>query len=381
MTRSLLNNLITFRRKASGVRSAVLHIGTEKTGSTSLQTYLSEHRSALYERGILFPQSCGLSCHSRLVAYVKNQPDERLLRMIAVGNDSTTVARWKSRFQRRHHKEVVRFHARCAGDSTTVYSSEHFQSLVRDTSDIKRVHRLLHNYYDKVTLVVYLKRQDRMAFSAHNTAVQSGFEKRFSFDGIGPGYYYDHLRLVSNWASVFGSDNVRVRVCEKSRLYQCSVVSDLLHLAGLSEQLRALPPAPAANERLSPEALELMLKFNQIYRTHTHVGGVPLALLRQRLVNYLRSVPSDDGDGAVPACADSLVDSSAPKGPSVGAARAFYAQFEASNDELFDRYLGGDGFDPSFSEYPVSDSAQRPGVSEESLTSVINRVLEWSEVG
>ena len=357
------------------MRCAVLHIGTEKTGSTSIQAFLSTHRSKLYERGILFPQSCGLSCHSRLVAYTKENPDARLLQMIAVANERQTLRRWKRRFQQKHHKEVVRFHARNRGSSTAIYSSEHFQSLVRESADIKRIHRLLCDYYDKVTLVVYLKRQDKMAFSAHNTAVQSGLDKRFSFDELSTGYYYDHLKLVSNWASVFGQECVKVRVCEKPRLRHQSVVSDLLHIAGLSELVSDLPPASVINERLSPIAIELLLKFNHQYRAHSDVGGVPMLVFRKNLIKHLTSLyrkPGGDSGG------DRVI--GGPK-PTQDAAQRFCAQFEASNTELFDRFLGGAGFDQSFAEYPVTAAAQTAEVSDELLSSVINQVLLNQGVG
>ena len=337
----------------------MLHIGTEKTGSTSIQAYLSEHRDALYKRGILFPQTCGLSCHSRLVAFSKREPDERLLRMIAVANEPETIKRWKSAFRKKHHREVRHFQSKYREKSTVIYSSEHFQSLVRDEADIKRIHSLLSEYYDKLTLVVYLKRQDRMAFSAHNTAVQSGLDKSFSFEDVGTGYYYDHLQMVSNWASVFGHESVRVRVCEKPRLYQGSVVSDLLQLSDLGDRLQDIPQAPASNERLSQTAIDLLLSFNQTFRDVPTVDGVAMPVFRKRLVNHLRGI----GDG----------DSSGTR-PSQEAARRFYAVFEASNAELFQRFLGGNGFDESFSEYPEYSAAAQSEVSEEFLHSVIDAV-------
>ena len=343
----------------------MLHIGTEKTGSTSIQTFLSTHRSTLIERGVLFPQSCGLTCHSRLVAYTKEQPDERLLNMIAVPNEAKKIAAWKSKFRKRHHKEVTRFHATCLDNSTVIYSSEHFQSLVRDLADIERVHCLLQTYYDKITLVVYLKRQDHMAFSAHNTAVQSGLDKRFSFDDMGTGYYYDHLQLVSQWAKVFGDENVKVRVCEKPRLHKQSVVSDLLQLAELDEKLSDLPQGFVSNKRLSQTAIELLIRFNREYGQRTHIDGVPMSVFRQNLIEHLRSIDSE--------CYDAR--------PSKQAARRFCAQFEVSNAALFDRFLKGKGFDQSFAEYPEQEPYAASEVPCELLSSVIDQVLLSQEVG
>ena len=50
-------------------RSAILLIGTEKTGTTTLQHFLAANRPALAERGFLYPSFCGAINHTGLAAY------------------------------------------------------------------------------------------------------------------------------------------------------------------------------------------------------------------------------------------------------------------------------------------------------------------------
>src|SRR5436309_11341852 len=52
-----------------------LHIGTEKTGSTSVQTFLAQNRLGLLSRGWLYPETAGRMAHYSLVAFSLN--DER----------------------------------------------------------------------------------------------------------------------------------------------------------------------------------------------------------------------------------------------------------------------------------------------------------------
>jgi hypothetical protein len=50
------------------MHKALLHIGTEKTGSTSIQNFLYKNESELNKRGYFFPhKSCGLISNYRLV--------------------------------------------------------------------------------------------------------------------------------------------------------------------------------------------------------------------------------------------------------------------------------------------------------------------------
>lgn len=62
------------------MHEAILHIGTEKTGSTAIQNYLL-HNSAehIEHHGILFPyKTCGLISNFRLVLFTNSVLNENL---------------------------------------------------------------------------------------------------------------------------------------------------------------------------------------------------------------------------------------------------------------------------------------------------------------
>lgn len=42
------------------MKTFTLHIGTEKTGTTTLQSFLSKNRDALSKQGIIYPKSPGI---------------------------------------------------------------------------------------------------------------------------------------------------------------------------------------------------------------------------------------------------------------------------------------------------------------------------------
>ena len=52
----------------------VLHIGSGKTGTTSIQRFLAQNRARLAELGLLYPQTPGRSRHYRLSLFI--QPDD-----------------------------------------------------------------------------------------------------------------------------------------------------------------------------------------------------------------------------------------------------------------------------------------------------------------
>src|SRR5687768_8498632 len=54
------------------MRTAILHIGTEKTGTTTIQEFLTLNRAALAALGWAYPTCCGRNgCH-RLAMYAMN---------------------------------------------------------------------------------------------------------------------------------------------------------------------------------------------------------------------------------------------------------------------------------------------------------------------
>jgi len=51
------------------MKKAILHIGTEKTGTTSIQLYLYENRARLARQGYLFPETCDYLSSRKLVVF------------------------------------------------------------------------------------------------------------------------------------------------------------------------------------------------------------------------------------------------------------------------------------------------------------------------
>ena len=59
------------------VDELVIHVGTDKTGTTSIQGFLRKNRAALAERGCLVPRSPGTTRHIRVGMFI--MPDEDLV--------------------------------------------------------------------------------------------------------------------------------------------------------------------------------------------------------------------------------------------------------------------------------------------------------------
>lgn len=78
-----------------------IHIGTEKTGTTSIQTALKADRDRLAESGVLFPILFGSLNQMELSVAASNQdcPDE--LQLIELGRQNCSLEEYRQRLQKK----------------------------------------------------------------------------------------------------------------------------------------------------------------------------------------------------------------------------------------------------------------------------------------
>jgi len=347
------------------MKRAILHIGTEKTGSTSVQRFLFENRGALKRKGWLFPKSAGYLSNHRLVVYAKRHPEADLIQLGSPRGTSESLERLRTGFLDDHCHEVLPFmKGRWPRDRTLVYSSEHMQSRLTTTDEITRVARLLRPQVDRIEVIVYLRRQDRLAASAHSTSMRSGDVRDFDFEGVNAsGPYYDHLTLLENWSAVFGDDAIRVRLFERGRLSGGDVVRDFVHTSGIDRVLPRPVFPVSANEALSWTAQAVLRTFNRLADDDPILLGIDRAAFVPYLLNRLEGIADEHGQVL----------------PSRTSARAFYARFEEANARISERWLGGEGFDERFDDYP--DDGFRAPVVADAKERLHALIVQWQGDG
>ena len=68
---------------------AIIHIGTEKTGTTTIQEFLHLNRSKLANQGVAYLQSPGLRNNRKLVTYcMKNNKVDNHVKNLAILSDA-----------------------------------------------------------------------------------------------------------------------------------------------------------------------------------------------------------------------------------------------------------------------------------------------------
>jgi len=330
------------------MKRAILHIGTEKTGTTSIQKFLFENRSKLCASGMLFPSTAGFISNQRLVVYGKKTPEQDLAEPSLDVTDPIALSQWKEQFVMEHCAEVLAFHARHKKHSTVIYSAEHLQSRLTKVDEIKRIAHLLRPLYDEVRILVYLRRQDRYALSAHSTSVRGGNPRMFAFEqlnAVGP--YYDYRLLLEQWSEVFGADVIDVRVFEKDRLHDRDVVSDFSQVTGIDNCCPGLKRPESVNEALSHSALMVLSTFNALAANDPRLLDFSKDEIRTYLLSAVQKINDEFGRML----------------PARSAAAGFYERFKEDNHWIAEKWLGGAGFKEDFAEYP-EEAAVLPALDD-----------------
>ena len=212
----------------------LLHIGTEKTGTTTLQRWFDRNRQALCKKGVWYPVSLGTSNHRHLSVFAgdSDKPEDGFfLRGIHSIEDHHA-------FRKQLIEDFSREYREKSHLQTWVISNEQLHSRLLNLGTVERTKEFLADRFDEIKVIIHLRPQVDVAVSLASTEAEYGTKitaKRFS--GISDkSLYYHYEKLVGRWETVYGPENVIV-IPFKRKPCITSFVIDLLGLdrQGLSE--------------------------------------------------------------------------------------------------------------------------------------------------
>jgi len=336
---------------------AYLHIGVEKTGTSSIQQFLRINRDDLKKAGLLFPRAPGAENHMALAAAAQNEEKRDDLRMI-YGLDSPG----KIREFRKELAEKLIAEADEAQCATVVFSGEHCSSRLTSAAEIELLWQMLRPLAQEIRVIVYLRRQDEFLCSTYSTDVKSGFAGPMTLPSAElREHRYNYYPLLQRWNSVVGKANLTCRIYDRAALKDGDVVADFLQVLGMDYQKDYRRPE-RVNESLDVNALEFLRLFNQsIPRFKNEKPNVS----RGNIVKLLQAA----SDGPAPALPDEEL-------------AHFMRHFRESNTRVALEYFGtlqADG-DPLFGPLKSKgNSAQVQPISPEKAVKIAAALWEQKQ--
>ena len=241
----------------------ILHIGTHKTGTTAIQTFLEANVAALEQRGIDFPifdVEWPEPVLPNRNGYFLNRAALHRVRMDEPLPDKQLAVDCATKLARRVQGGKVR---------TVLLSDERmWYSGALQAAYWKAVKGVVeHMGFDGVEVIVYLRRQDLFAESLWNQFVKATkstqtLEEYLATPRIKA--LCDYYAGVKRLEEVFGKRNIKVAVYERSRMKNGDAVDDFCQHIGLP--LGAgyeRPPENHTNPRLNNNLVELKRMVNK----------------------------------------------------------------------------------------------------------------------
>jgi hypothetical protein len=290
-----------------------LHIGLEKTGTTSIQKFLHVNRDELEHKGFFHPTALEAPNNTALFVYAAEE--DRI-------NDAHRIVRGGRDAEAYRSYLRDKLSAELSGKGgVLVLSNEHLHSEVRTEIAVQRVFELLAPFCKKIEVLAYLRRQDRVSVSQYSTGMKSGLQELpdvFKEVDEQLEYYFSYDKVLSNYSKVFGEENVSVRIFERESLEGGDAVLDFCQAIGLNE-FSWLQRSRQSNESLRPIALRFLAEMNR------HIPLVINGTANPLRMNIIRAIEQHYAGSGPAASRDKAI--------------WFYDQFRESNERVRQKYF------------------------------------------
>lgn len=231
------------------LKKLYLHIGFNKTGSTSLQNDLARNTAALQQQGILYP------CNPK-AAYSQTRQHVPLAAAIP-GRQVKWVRSGKQNTLNQAYDALLADTA-AVDCETLVLSSEAFGGLDMNAVKIAWVKERLADF--DVTVVAYIRRQDHYLLSTYQENIKKGGTQRFQFDQFRSVRQLDFAVRLAPWREVFGFERVIVRPFDPNFWPSGELFYDFLQIIGASPKRVSL--SKPLNESLDRRTVEMLRQLN-----------------------------------------------------------------------------------------------------------------------
>ncbi len=243
----------------------VLHIGSGKTGTSSIQGFLAKNRERLAELGILYPRAPGRTRHVRLSLSLRSDAD-LVMQPGWSRQGYSSPARFREDVDRQLREEL-----REAALPRVLLSDEALYGASEEK--LERLRAMLARMARRPRVVVYLRRQDDHLCSRYQTVIQRGDVRRLTerLEQMSNATMYDYDATLRTWQRLVEPTEIIVRPFDRGRFVGGSLLRDFLNAADINAAVDDFEEVGVRNESLDAESVEFLRILN-LYRVE-HEGA------------------------------------------------------------------------------------------------------------
>jgi len=239
----------------------ILHIGTIKTGSTSIQNSLGNSREVLLTHNIYYPKNRPYNHIFRFVPIFLEDPEVSFVfkkELLENENKQLKIEKYRKMW-------VKEFHA-CKQDNFII-SAEDLTLPFFSEKAIRNLKEFIEKFFDAITIIVYFRHFDTWIPSQAQQGVKMGKTKyidRAIDKYLNDSHIFSYKNILNNWIKAFGMKNMVVRPFDPKVFYKGSLLDDFFHSCNLSVDDGSIPEF-RSNESLGKYAIAFLQKYNQVY--------------------------------------------------------------------------------------------------------------------
>ena len=232
------------------IRTLYIHIGTPKTGTSTLQHFFEDNRAALLQKGIYYPEKIDSGTWG--------------------GKDSTDGNfAWITRCDKSVRDISDIFNHMFSISNKVLLSTENIWLEIKDKGDfLLNLKQMLEG--TEIKVIVYLRKQIDYLESQYRECVRLILAQESIFevcDSSNPAFSVvkeslNYYAVLENMAQAVGRENIIVRPYEKMQFKNQNILEDFMGILGLSLVQPFVLPEKNYNPPMNNPALELKRNMN-----------------------------------------------------------------------------------------------------------------------
>ena len=235
------------------MRTLFIHIGSGKTGTTSIQKFLAANRERLLDQNFCYP---GYDDNHHQLVTIFEKDDRILPRILASQNAQ------KIRLNSQIHRDIIIKEIE-RSNKNFIISSEYFQHITNN-KNVKKIFHFFRKFFQKIEIIYYV----REPIGLYQSIAQQYIKAASTFPG--PSIKFNNKSIIESWALNFP---VTVSTFDTDQ----DVIESFCRIVGINAS--PLCKASKANQSLSTEQVYLLSKIQHfryganenIYKSHLKI--------------------------------------------------------------------------------------------------------------
>jgi hypothetical protein len=246
-----------------------LHIGSPKTASTTIQTFLLSNKKALeeenyslyvddYQEVLKLPI---INIDEYKVSNNKHMTtqEDYILNKVATISSKEELDEFRDSYTQSMQEYFKK--SKC---TNTIISAESIYVLFKEIDDIKRLKDIIHSFgFDEIKVILYIREQIAYINSFYAQAIRCGFDHTEA--DISDYYVKESLNFgkLEKFAEVFGRENLDVRLFEIEEFKNGDIIDDLLDAMEYRGDVSKFVKPQSQNEGISPFGIKILAGINK----------------------------------------------------------------------------------------------------------------------